>query len=84
MQDLDLDVRLAVPARAHAALMAQLAADTKLLQELHVMDYSLLLGLHFPRWGAGRWYPPHSRTARATITPCLNARSGSVFSQLLK
>lgn len=71
MQDLDLDVRLAVPARAHAALMAQLAADTRLLQELHVMDYSLLLGLHFPRWGADRWYPPHSRTARTTITLCL-------------
>jgi hypothetical protein len=64
VQDLDLDVRLALSARAHAALMAQLAADTALLQALHVMDYSLLLGLHFPRWGADRWRPPHAPAAR--------------------
>jgi len=74
-QDLDLDVRLALSARAHAALMAQLAADTALLQALHVMDYSLLLGLHFPRWGADRWRPPHAPAARSPrplvqIWPC--------------
>ena len=65
-----MDVRLAVPARAHAALMAQIAADTQLLQALHVMDYSLLLGLHFPRWGAGRWYPPHSAPVRPASAYC--------------
>ena len=58
-----MDVRLALPARAHAALLAQIAADTELLQALHVMDYSLLLGLHFPRWGAA-WFPPHSAPVR--------------------
>ncbi|KAK9845966.1 hypothetical protein WJX81_007112 [Elliptochloris bilobata] len=68
LKDLDVDVRLALPERAHAALMAQIAADTGLLQALHVMDYSLLLGLHFPRWGAG-WFPPHSAPAAGAIAP---------------
>lgn len=66
VQDLDVDVRLALPARAHAALLAQIATDTELLQALHVMDYSLLLGLHFPRWGSA-WFPPHSAPVRAHL-----------------
>ena len=61
-----MDVRLALPARAHAALLAQIATDTELLQALHVMDYSLLLGLHFPRWGSA-WFPPHSAPVRARL-----------------
>lgn len=73
-QDLDVDVRLSISRRAHAALMAQLAADTQLLQALHVMDYSLLLGLHFPRWGADRWFPPHSPAVRA-LTLCAEANA---------
>ena len=66
VQDLDVDVRLALPALAHAALLAQIAIDTELLQALHVMDYSLLLGLHLPRWGSA-WFPPHSAPVRAHL-----------------
>ena len=32
-------------------LMTQLAADCALLEELRVMDYSLLLGIHFRSTG---------------------------------
>ena len=79
-----MDVRLALPARAHAALLAQIAIDTELLQALHVMDYSLLLGLHLPRWGSA-WFPPHSAPVRAHLRsmscggcPCAGAGAGGL------
>ncbi|KAL4513256.1 hypothetical protein Ndes2437A_g09168 [Nannochloris sp. 'desiccata'] len=37
-----------------------IAADAEFLEKLHVMDYSLLLGVHFLRWGNEEWYPPFS------------------------
>lgn len=59
-QDLDLDMKLALAKGAHAALMRQIKADAALLARMHVMDYSLLLGVHYPKWGQTRWYPPHT------------------------
>lgn len=29
-----------------------------MLEKLHVIDYSLLMGVHFTRWGNAAWYPP--------------------------
>ncbi|BDA48811.1 probable phosphatidylinositol 4-phosphate 5-kinase 1 [Coccomyxa sp. Obi] len=60
LKDLDLDMRLALAKGAHAALMRQIEADAALLARMHVMDYSLLLGVHYPKWGPNTWYPPHT------------------------
>lgn len=53
-----MDMRLALQKRAHAALMKQIEADAALLAHMGVMDYSLLLGVHYPKWGETSWYPP--------------------------
>lgn len=60
VQDLDLDIKLALAKGAHGALMRQIEADAALLARMHVMDYSLLLGVHYPKWGPEVWYPPHT------------------------
>ena len=48
--------------------MGQLAADCALLEELRVMDYSLLLGVHFRNTG---WTssPPATDRARPSVNP---------------
>ena len=53
-----MDMRLAMQKRAHAALVKQIEADAALLAHMGVMDYSLLLGVHYPKWGETSWYPP--------------------------
>ncbi|PSC76693.1 Phosphatidylinositol 4-phosphate 5-kinase 2 [Micractinium conductrix] len=58
LKDLDVDMQLVLPPRLHAALLRQLRRDLELLERLHVIDYSLLLGVHFLRWGNAAWYPP--------------------------
>jgi 1-phosphatidylinositol-4-phosphate 5-kinase len=58
LKDLDLDLRFELAPRRYRAVMAQLRADVALLQGLHVIDYSLLLGAHFCRWGDAAWHPP--------------------------
>ena len=35
-----------------------LTSDCELLERLKVMDYSLLLGVHYLNWGDGTWHPP--------------------------
>ncbi|KAL3135393.1 hypothetical protein ABBQ32_007577 [Trebouxia sp. C0010 RCD-2024] len=47
LKDLDLDIRLKLEEGWHERLMKQLAADCSLMEELRVMDYSLLLGVHY-------------------------------------
>ncbi|KIY93607.1 hypothetical protein MNEG_14355 [Monoraphidium neglectum] len=51
-KDLDVDFRLQLEPAAHDLLMQQLKADADLLRECGVMDYSLLLGIHYPSRGA--------------------------------
>jgi hypothetical protein len=63
VQDLDVDVRLALAKGSHRALMRQIELDTALLARMNVMDYSLLLGVHYPKWGDATWHPPHQRQA---------------------
>jgi len=41
-----------------AALLAQIRADCHLLMNLHIMDYSLLVGIHSPSSDAARALPP--------------------------
>lgn len=47
-----------LPAKQHDAVLRQLQRDLELLGRLRVIDYSLLLGVHFLRWGNGAWHPP--------------------------
>ncbi len=47
-----------LPAKQHSAVLRQLRRDLELLERLHVIDYSLLLGMHFLRWGNATWHPP--------------------------
>jgi len=70
LKDLDVDVALrpggwgsgpsssASTAAARAALLATLRRDTALLERLGLIDYSLLLGLHYTDWAPGEWRPP--------------------------
>ena len=58
MQDLDLDLRLQLDPKTHQSMMNQIGADVALLEQLHVMDYSLLLGVHYTSWGDDQWQPP--------------------------
>lgn len=52
-----MDSRLALARGERGALMQQLRADTALLAGMHVMDYSLLLGVH-SRSGGWTSSPP--------------------------
>ncbi|GAB4813492.1 hypothetical protein N2152v2_000538 [Parachlorella kessleri] len=58
LKDQDLDMQLVLSPEVHMRVMRQLERDCALLEELGVMDYSLLLGVHFQRWGNFRWSPP--------------------------
>ena len=51
-------MRLALAKGAYGALMRQIEADAALLARMGVMDYSLLLGVHYPKWGDDTWLPP--------------------------
>ncbi|CAL8463328.1 g2862 [Coccomyxa elongata] len=51
LKDLDLDIKIKLEEGWHDRLMDQLAADCALLEELRVMDYSLLLGVHYRSTG---------------------------------
>ncbi|EIE18182.1 PIP5K-domain-containing protein [Coccomyxa subellipsoidea C-169] len=51
LKDLDLDIKVKLEEGWHDRLMDQLAADCALLEELRVMDYSLLLGVHYRSTG---------------------------------
>ncbi|KAK9868987.1 hypothetical protein WJX84_003964 [Apatococcus fuscideae] len=63
LKDLDLDLRLQLDPRTHQAMMQQIDADVALLEQLHVMDYSLLLGVHYKTWGDSQWQPPAAHQA---------------------
>jgi 1-phosphatidylinositol-4-phosphate 5-kinase len=60
LKDQDVDLKFELTAEQHTAFMQQIAADAEFLERLYVMDYSLLLGVHFLRWGNEEWYPPFS------------------------
>jgi len=53
LKDLDIDCTFKLDDGFPARLKAQLAADCDLLARVNVMDYSLLLGVHFRNRGKG-------------------------------
>ena len=61
VQDLDVDFKLQMKRNIHTDLMQQLQSDAKFLEKMHVMDYSLLLGMHYSEWG-NSWNPVASTT----------------------
>lgn len=65
LQDLDIDFQLLLNAGTHDQLMEQLQRDCALLESLHVMDYSLLLGVHYLTWGPDEWAPPEIKVLGA-------------------
>ena len=66
-------MRLALAKGAHGALMRQIEADAALLAHMGVMDYSLLLGVHYPKWGDDTWHPPGRSTPVRTSPMALAA-----------
>ncbi|KAJ9521064.1 hypothetical protein QJQ45_022785 [Haematococcus lacustris] len=46
-KDLDLDLAIQLPKALHEKMCGQLQADSQFLEAVGVMDYSLLLGVHF-------------------------------------
>lgn len=58
LKDLDIDMAFELTSAAHGQLLTQLQKDVCFLESLRVMDYSLLMGVHFLRWGEAQWYPP--------------------------
>ena len=47
LKDLDLDMSFALEEGKRAKLLRQISIDCALLEELRVMDYSMLLGVHY-------------------------------------
>ena len=69
LKDLDIDVKFELSPERRAALLAQIKADAAFLESLHVMDYSLLLGVHFVNWGDAEWYPPFENWPESEQSP---------------
>ena len=68
-------MRLALAGGERNALVAQIRADAALLAAQHVMDYSLLLGVHYPRRGDEPWKPPQVPPhARHSLPPAVAVR----------
>ncbi|EFJ04955.1 hypothetical protein SELMODRAFT_449262 [Selaginella moellendorffii] len=59
LKDLDLDYVFHLEPSWRDALIKQIASDCKFLESQHIMDYSLLLGLHFR---APHFYQPSKGT----------------------
>ena len=53
-------IQLELSSERYHALMSMLERDVLFLKKLKVIDYSLLLGVHFISWGENSWYPPGS------------------------
>lgn len=59
LKDLDLHTPVIIGEEAKAQLIEQLKADVEFLSSLHIMDYSLLLGIHHHSEG-GSYHRPRS------------------------
>lgn len=75
MQDLDIDFQLVLNAGTYDQLMEQLQRDCALLESLRVMDYSLLLGVHYLSWGPDQWVPPQIKVRAARDAHVLPVRA---------
>ena len=57
LKDLDLHTPVVIGEEAKAQLMEQLKADVEFLSGLHIMDYSMLLGIHHHTDGESFYHP---------------------------
>lgn len=69
LQDNDVDLKLILSPDIRSRLMDQIRKDCALLEELGALDYSLLLGVHFFKWGSGHCMFPsgEARSNRGEI-----------------
>ena len=82
LKDLDLDYRIKLEEGQYKVLMAQIGQDCRLLEQLNIMDYSLLLGVHFLSDKQRRAHtqlltrrpPPAAQLSSAPAAPCRRPR----------
>lgn len=72
-KDLDLDVAFRLPPRLREEMVGQLAADCGFLEAAHVMDYSLLMGVHYRSAGEAPASPLHTDKVRRGPGVCVGA-----------
>lgn len=58
LKDLDIDMKFELSSERYGVLMSTLKRDIQFLAKRRLIDYSLLLGVHFISWGENEWYPP--------------------------
>lgn len=63
-------------AATYDRLMEQIQNDCALLEALRVMDYSMLLGVHYLSWGPEEWHPPKIkvRTENLQTSRCITRK----------
>lgn len=58
LKDLDIDMKFEISTERYQAIMHMIVKDVHFLSKRRLIDYSLLLGVHFIAWGETAWYPP--------------------------
>jgi len=58
LKDLDIDMKFEIATERYRLLMSALERDVNFLSNRKMIDYSLLLGVHFISWGENEWCPP--------------------------
>lgn len=73
LKDLDIDMKFELSSENYSTLMSTIKSDVQFLAKRKLIDYSLLLGVHFISWGENEWYPPcepiTNPSSRKKMTP---------------
>lgn len=78
-KDNDLTSKLRLQPAVREALYAQCEADVALLRSLHIMDYSLLLGIHYPASPPSLPSPQRRLTGPLVFTGELDGANHAVY-----